>query len=93
MLTDQQHAEVKRLLKRAIDGTDWNEKHHALEDACKIVGVISDRKKYICPEFMKAGTKPRRSDEELKQVVADAADRSDPALYRRKGVCASDAPY
>lgn len=55
MLNDDQHNEVKRLLRIAREGDSWQEREHALEDASKIVGV-----KYI-KNFVNAEGMPERS--------------------------------
>lgn len=43
MLDDKQHAELRTLLRRAIEGVGWDQKQWALEDAAKIVGVTFRR--------------------------------------------------
>ena len=65
MLDDAQHAEVKRLLKKALEEKDWRLSQFALEDAAKIVGVKCSE--FVAVPFMPA---PRKIDSDDRKISA-----------------------
>ncbi len=86
-LNDQQHENLKSLIKKAHQSKDYNERIFAIEDAAKILGISSDGE-WRGAEFMKHKIKPRLSDEILNDVVKEAgleADKAQKATsYRRR---------
>lgn len=59
--------ELRRLVKKGIQERDWRQIH----DVAKILGITFDTR-YINPEGMKAGRRPRVSDEELRAAIPTA---------------------